>query len=291
MAQGIVTSPDGKVSAILSSSNIIPDQGDSTSYKWSSTDAYWAAPILYRSVRFPDNGTGAFPFNQYGELMIQGTSFGSEYNRGISFLTWDGTSNEPAIRMRILGTGFIGIGTNTPDQPLTVNNSVKSAIEFVRGSSSGQLEQNSSGGAMRLQDLNGTTLIQLRTYGNSYFNGGNVGIGISTPAYLLDVAGTIRANEVKVNVQSGSDFVFKNNYKLMSLEDLEKYIFSNRHLPGIASEKEMVTDGMDMVNLEMKLLQKVEELTLYTIEQNKRMDEQNEKIKELQEEILSLKSK
>ena len=93
---------------------------------WSADGAYWGSPMIYRSMRYPDNGTGYFPFDQYGELMIQGTSHGEHshhglYNMGISFLTWDGNSaNDPAIRMRIKENGNVGIGTNSPKAKLEI---------------------------------------------------------------------------------------------------------------------------------------------------------------------------
>ena len=71
--------------------------------------AFWASPMIYRSTRIPENGSGAFPWNNYGELFIQGTSYGSGYNKGISFVTWDGTEADPAIRMRVNKDGNVGI--------------------------------------------------------------------------------------------------------------------------------------------------------------------------------------
>ena len=71
--------------------------------------AFWASPMIYRSTRIPENGSGAFPWNNYGELFIQGTSYGSGYNKGISFVTWDGTEADPAIRMRIDKVGDVDI--------------------------------------------------------------------------------------------------------------------------------------------------------------------------------------
>ena len=113
-----------------------------------------------------------------------------------------------------------------------------------------------------------------------------VGIGISNPdsRFKLDVEGTIRAKEVKVCLQGGCDFVFKSDYKLMDLKKLEEFIKTNQHLPEVAPEKEMVENGVNMKELQMKLLQKIEELTLYTIEQNKKLEQQNEKIIELEQQ-------
>jgi hypothetical protein len=115
-------------------------------------------------------------------------------------------------------------------------------------------------------------------------NTGYVGIGTKKPVYKLDVEGTIRASEVKVCLQGGCDFVFKKDYKLMSLNELEKFVTTKQHLPEIASEKEMVENGLNMKEFQMKLLQKMEEMTLYIIEQNK-------ELKKLKKKVIKLESK
>ncbi|MFH1004319.1 MAG: hypothetical protein V1781_02310, partial [Bacteroidota bacterium] len=105
----------------------------------------------------------------------------------------------------------------------------------------------------------------------------NVGIGTNTPQYKLDVCGIIRAEEMKVNLL-GCDFVFENSYKLMSLSELEMFIKQNKHLPEILPAKEMETDnGVLIGEMQTKLLQKIEELTLYIIQQNKRIEELEKK--------------
>ena len=93
---------------------------------------------------------------------------------------------------------------------------------------------------------------------------GNVGINNDSPTYKLDVTGTIRASAVKVEAQT-ADFVFDDNYNLATLENVKKFIEENKHLPDIPSAKEMTSDDVDLAEMNMLLLQKIEELTLYQI--------------------------
>ena len=100
---------------------------------------------------------------------------------------------------------------------------------------------------------------------------GNVGIGTSNPTSKLTVAGNINSREVKVTVDAGADFVFENNYNLPSLDAVDKFIKENKHLPEIASADEMKKEGINLSEMNIKLLQKIEEMTLYMIEQNKKI--------------------
>lgn len=101
---------------------------------------------------------------------------------------------------------------------------------------------------------------------------GNIGIGTEkVDGFKLSVDGFVRARKVVVNVDTWFDFVFDENYKLKTLSEVEKYIVQNKHLPDVPSEKEVLTDGIDLGKMNAILLQKVEELTLYMIEQDKRI--------------------
>ncbi|WP_320053212.1 hypothetical protein [uncultured Acetobacteroides sp.] len=118
---------------------------------------------------------------------------------------------------------------------------------------------------------------------------GNIGIGTNSPTYKLDVIGTIRAREIKVDL-NGADFVFEKDYKLMPLNELENFIKEQKHLPEIAPAKDMKENGTDLGNLNSKLLQKIEELTLYTLEQNNAIKELKQAMKLQSEEIEKLKA-
>lgn len=97
--------------------------------------------------------------------------------------------------------------------------------------------------------------------------------------YKLDVNGSIRANKVVVNT-TGADFVFDPAYDLLPLSKLGKYIQVHRHLPGIQPATEMQQQGLDVGDNQTKLLQKIEELTLYVIDLNAKLTAQQELIAE-----------
>lgn len=115
---------------------------------------------------------------------------------------------------------------------------------------------------------------------------GDVAIGTTDPkGHKLAVAGSIIAEKVKVKMLANwPDFVFDANYKLPSLQQLEAFIITNKHLPEIPSAKEMEENGHDLGEMNKKLLQKVEELTLYLIDLQKQVNSQKEEIKLLKKQ-------
>lgn len=100
---------------------------------------------------------------------------------------------------------------------------------------------------------------------------GNVGIGTINPGnYKLAVNGIIRAKEIRVNT-GWADYVFEDDYQLKSLEEVEKYVKENKHLPNIPTAEELQRDGVNISELQTKMMAKIEELTLYLIEANKKI--------------------
>lgn len=137
--------------------------------------------------------------------------------------------------------------------------------------------------------------IEFSTHEHAFFikNTGNVGIGTTDPDAKLTVKGNIKSKEVKVTVDAGQgpDFVFEEDYNLRSLEDTEEYIKANKHLPEVPSAKVMESEGLNLKEMNLMLLQKIEELTLHQIEQNKSLKSALEKIESLENEIETLKEK
>jgi hypothetical protein len=124
----------------------------------------------------------------------------------------------------------------------------------------------------------GNTLLQLGGGGgasaNSYLNpsGGNVGIGTTTPQSTLAVNGRITTKEIVVTSSGWPDYVFKPGYHLRPLNQVAAYIKEHHHLPEIPSEAEVKEKGVDLGEMQAKLLAKVEELTLHMIEADERND-------------------
>jgi hypothetical protein len=114
---------------------------------------------------------------------------------------------------------------------------------------------------------------------------GYVGIGTTDPQSELAVKGIITARELVITMNGWSDYVFENDYKLMPINELEQHIKENKHLPGIPTEKEIMENGVQIGSVSASLLGKIEELTLYIIEQNKRIESLEKEIEELKTDV------
>jgi hypothetical protein len=114
--------------------------------------------------------------------------------------------------------------------------------------------------------------------------GGNVGIGTNNPQAKLAVNGDIFSKKVKVTQSGWPDYVFASGYRLRSLSEVEQFIKQQQHLPDVPSATAVEKDGLDLGDNQVTLLKKIEELTLYLIAQNK-------KLELLQKEVAQLKNR
>lgn len=190
-------------------------------------------------------------------------------------------SNNNGDLLTIKASGRLHISnTNLNSELLTLDGGTRttSIINYSDGTYDNaglQFKKNSTVGQFKFSNNNGD-LMTIRS-------NGNVGIGTSnTFGYKLAVNGTIGSTEVKVeNTSAWPDFVFEKEYKLATLEEVENHIIENGHLPEIPSEKEVTENGINLGEMNAKLLQKIEELTLYLIEQNKEMNAMKEEIEQI----------
>ena len=100
----------------------------------------------------------------------------------------------------------------------------------------------------------------------------------------LMVNGGIAAEEIKVEIEVGTcpDYVFKKDYRLRPLEEVQSHIEKHNHLPEVPSAKEMESEGLELGEMNMLLLKKIEELTLYLLEQDKEIKQLNAKVQSLE---------
>ncbi|MBO6027508.1 MAG: hypothetical protein J6P73_09725 [Bacteroidales bacterium] len=202
-------------------------------------------------------------------------------------------------RMFISTTGNVGIGTSLPQQMLHV---VGGNILISRTSSN--RAPGSTNGSLLFGDIV-TTTDPFGNWGIEYVNSedegsglnfwkpwtssqygmnnclflkddGNVGIGTNNPQAKLAVNGEILAKSVRVNTGSTywPDYVFGDDYNLMSLKELEQYVNTHKHLPNVPSAKEVEEKSdVDLGAMNAILLEKVEELTRYVIDLQHQIDE------------------
>ena len=192
-------------------------------------------------------------------------------------------------RVNIGTDGNVGIGTNNPTYGrLQVNQTTDDSDHGIA------VVNSTAGRAMRLwTDVNNSYVYSGVTgQANLILNGtGNVGIGTSNPNQKLTVNGTIYGKEVKVDLSvPGPDYVFEKEYNLPSLEEIKKYIDTNKHLPEVPSAKEMEANGINMGEMNMLLLKKIEEMTLYIFELKNADERSKTQMEKMQAEINSLKN-
>lgn len=226
------------------------------------------------TVETPNNSYGITQLSPEGNILstrIGGTSAGIGTFSNTNMRLY---CNSGSAMLIAAGTGNVGIGTDNPTEKLTVQTLNNSYGISHLGEGGNILSTRIGGTSAGIGTFSNTNM---RIFCNSTSAmliaaaTGNVGIGTDNPTYKLSVNGNIRSKEVVVEI-GWADYVFDKEYKLRSLPEVENYIKEHNHLPGIPSAKEIETNGLQLGDTQKKMMEKIEELTLYIIEMKKEIE-------------------
>ncbi|MBB6239858.1 putative coiled-coil protein SlyX [Pedobacter sp. AK013] len=186
--------------------------------------------------------------------------------------------------------GNLGIGTSTPEELLEIRANQPVITFHQPGISS--FKMGTSNGVFKLLAMDngfgghtGNFSDTNNPYVFSFLQNGNVGIGTSTPREKLSVNGKIRAHEIKVEATNWPDYVFEEGYTVGTLQELESYIKTNKHLPDMPSAKEIDTQGLQLGEMVKMQQRKIEELALHLIEKEKQLRNQENKVIQLESKL------
>ncbi len=231
--------------------NIFIDQGNNDEVQ--VFDDYWQNNTM-RGIKLLVNGNvGICEVNPASRFVVRGVG-NDDQTSAFNVVNSDGTSS-----LFVQDDGNVGIGEVNP------------ASRFVV-SGAGNDDQTS---AFDVVNSDGTSLLFVRDDGKIIIGEESITSGDHTD-FILSVDGKIVTEEIVITLDDWSDFVFNDSYNLMPLNQLENSIKKNKHLPGIPSSEEVIKNGIELGEMQAKLLQKIEELTLYIIQLQKEINLQKE---------------
>jgi hypothetical protein len=269
--------------------------------------------LNYGIYSFTDNGSSNYAGYMKGRLFVEGHNANTNA----------GDSTNDVVRAEVTHNSYVdtraiyGISTPRPGYGYGIYG--QGGWRGVYGYNQGGDYGNSSVGVYGYSE--GTAGSRYGVYGNAYNPGGSTAVGVYGTAsnatnnwagyfsgstyvstdlrvattnqatgYAVSVGGKVACEEVLVELEAGwPDYVFRDDYKLLSLPELESTIKENGHLPGIPSAQHVSENGFELGDMQKRVLEKVEELTLYTIEQQKMIDQLINEVESLKKENEDLK--
>ena len=213
----------------------------------------------------------------------------SQSGNTITLSNGGGSFNLPTTSV-VAGTNVTVTGTGTTANPFTV-----SANDTSLYANNGIINQATTISGNRVVDMNNSNIwfsTANSTSNGKIYLGSTAVYPNATGNYRLFVEGGILTEKVKVALRSSAnwaDYVFANDYKLMPLNEVEAFVKTNKHLPGIDSAEQLAKDGIDVAQMQSKQMEKIEELTLYIIDQDKKIAEQAKALEKNSKELEALK--
>ncbi|MDI9258526.1 hypothetical protein [Flavobacterium sedimenticola] len=192
------------------------------------------------------------------------------------------------------GTNVTVTGTGTAASPYIV--SAAAGTDTSLYANNGIINQATTTAGNRVVDMNNSNIwfnTANSTSNGKIYLGSSTAYPNTTGNYKLFVEGGILTEKVKVALRSSAnwaDYVFAKDYKLMPLKEVEQFVMTNKHLPGIDSAEKLAANGIDVAEMQSKQMEKIEELTLYIIDQEKKIEAQNKAIDKNNQEIEALKA-
>lgn len=254
----------------------------SSNIYWDNTNGVWALQDYTNSTDF-----AMLRMEVGGQIgFFSKVSETGPLNSANNNYPYSDATMETFRRFTIKNTGRIGIGTANPGAFLEISGDVTAIPHLIfTNTISGNKKWQLTGSA------NDFTITETGVGTRMWFQaGGNIGIGTANPKSLLAVNGTVTAKKIVVTQDASfwADYVFAPNYKLRSLPAVAEYIKTNGHLPDVPSAADVAKNGVDVSSTQANLLQKIEELTLYAIDQDKKIAAQAQLLKEQQALLLEL---
>lgn len=283
--------------------NVQPSNASDSSVNWISSDSSIATVSSSGIVTGVSEGTVTIQATSVSNNTISGQASISVTTNSVSSNWINGTSNSLYYT-----DGFVGIGTANPKEQFqigdafTFHDHVDDVLAFRAsyddfGSSNwNYLEPNKSAFSIsgtedilfRIASGDGKNVgdpISWTTALTIDENSGNIGIGnVALTDYKLGVDGKLRAREVRVDIDQWADYVFHNNYLLPTLDEVKTHIKEKGHLINVPSAEEIEANGIELGEMNKLLLEKIEELTLYILQQD-------DKIEKLTSVVEKLKAK